>query len=959
MALLAMKLSICWICAIVVPVYAESPFVVQWSDKTYGPDGPWHAVSITLGSAKQAIDLYPGARWASTILIDTVCSDDLSTTCYAERGGVFDISASETAVPLNTPNDTSELSWLSDQTKAGVNVWGGVGHVKEGVLADELTLTNGFAVPNVSIASIYKANQTYGNNGKEYPVTLGTLSLGGTKGTHVVQGNTFNMVTAYMWDHTSAQQIPSYSWGMHIGSVEPEIPGSLVLGGYDRSRVLNEVSTQQVDPDSNLGNLKIYFEDIGIGVAAGDSPFDFESKSSLFKTGKSTTTRGATVEIDPVLPYLYLPRETCDAMAANLPITYNEDLNLYFWDTNNDTYQQITSSPAYMSFVFGKSTSNSQNMTIKVPFQLLKLTLQEPLVEKNTTYFPCYPSDTLILGRAFLQAAFISVNWQNATGGGEWSLAQAPGPAIGTGSQRSIGVNDESVEVSENSWEASWDGYWEPISSKASEEQSSSSSGLSTGAKVGIGIGCAAGGLGLIGMIAWLCMSRRKRQGNAQSPAMSQYTNIHTMSQDGTKSHGLSELNTVTLNELPSGKHAQEAPGSTTMRHELCMASSTAASNPAIPSLNLPPSQFARLQPHAYLLAHLSPPAASDQPSVRANGRTTSQFRVTSANAGSLTHTNGSAVVRIGDTAAVCGVRAELLHTEDIASWSVSTASEAEAGNTTQKGGSKTEDEEDRGHVQDLNLLVPNISLSTGCAPGFTPGAPPSTLAQSLSHEILSLLHTTRLVKADDLRIWYQPPNLESEEFRNAGEGMDVDSEQAGGPEPEIKAFWVLYIDIMIISLAGNPFDAAWASVLAALRDTKLPKAWWDADNETVLCSDNIADARKLSLRGLPVSSSFCTFEADAAAGWRSVVIPNADELKSQAQKQGSQQRWILADPDGYEEGLSQERVCVVVDIEDGKTVIVKMEKHGGWAVDSDDLRQLVDVSAKRWHEMKRILDQC
>lgn len=387
------------------------------------------------------------------------------------------------------------------------------------------------------------------------------------------------------------------------------------------------------------------------------------------------------------------------------------------------------------------------------------------------------------------------------------------------------------------------------------------------------------------------------------------------------------------------------------------MASSTTASNLTRPSLSLPPSQFARLQPHAYLLAHLSPPPASNQPSIRANGRAASQFRVTSANAGSLTHTNGSAVVRIGDTAAVCGVRAEILHTKDIASWSVLQASsEHNLDNSNYAGVSESQDEEDRGHIQDLNLLVPNLSLSTGCAPGFTPGAPPSALAQSLSHQLLSLLHTTRLVRAEDLRIWYQPPNLESEEFGNAGEGMDVDTEESGGPEREIKAFWVLYIDVMIISLAGNPFDAAWASVLAALRDTKLPRAWWDADNETVLCSDDVADARKLSLRGLPVASSFCSFEGDAAAGWRAVVIPSAEEQK---QKKSAQRRWILADPDGYEEGLSQERASVVVDKENGKTVIVKMEKHGGWTVDSDDLRQLVDVSAQRWDEMKRILDQC
>ncbi|KAJ5367941.1 uncharacterized protein N7496_007701 [Penicillium cataractarum] len=402
------------------------------------------------------------------------------------------------------------------------------------------------------------------------------------------------------------------------------------------------------------------------------------------------------------------------------------------------------------------------------------------------------------------------------------------------------------------------------------------------------------------------------------------------------------------------------------------MAAPAATAAPSVPpSLSLPPSQFARIQPHAYLLAHLSPPSASNQPSIRANGRAPSQFRVTSANAGSLTHTNGSAVVRIGDTAAVCGVRAELLHTEDIASWSVSQASSsnkrrrlADLGEKPTEEDEDEDPEDDRAHIEDLNLLVPNISLSTGCAPGFIPGAAPSALAQSLSHQILSLLHSTRLVRADDLRVWYQQPNLgpEEPERHNENEQMDVDAEQSATIEDkprEIKAFWVLHIDIMIISLAGNPFDAAWAAVLAALRDTKLPKAWWDVDNETIVCSDSVSDARKLSLRGLPVASSFGVFEADAAAGWRANVIPDATE-QTQTGKKGSPERWILADPDGYEEGLIQERACIVVDKQkDGKTTIVKMEKNGGWTVDTEDLRQLVEISAQRWDEMKRILDQC
>ncbi|GAB1197142.1 hypothetical protein APSETT444_006432 [Aspergillus pseudonomiae] len=399
------------------------------------------------------------------------------------------------------------------------------------------------------------------------------------------------------------------------------------------------------------------------------------------------------------------------------------------------------------------------------------------------------------------------------------------------------------------------------------------------------------------------------------------------------------------------------------------MAPAAAAAAQPTTSLTLPPSQFARLQPHAYLLAHLSPPPSSNQPSIRANGRATSQFRVTSANTGSLTHTNGSAVVRLGDTTAVCGVRAEILHTEDIASWSVSRPPPASSSSTpankrrkltdptakpSETPDDNNEEDNDESHIQDFNLLVPNLSLSTGCAPGFIPGAPPSALAQSLSHQILTLLHSTRLVRAEDLRIWYQPPNLGPEELErhNESEQMDVDAPQGeAGAEKnrEIKAFWVLYIDVMIVSLAGNPFDAAWAAVLAALRDTKLPRAWWDVDNEMV---------------GLPVSSSFAVFEADAASGWRAEVIPDAEEEREldDSSRKGNQRRWILADPDGYEEGLSQERVCVVVDKEQGgkgKTVVVKLEKNGGWAADAKELKALVDISAQRWEDIKQILEQC
>lgn len=36
------------------------PRALAWSSKTYGPDSPWHAITVEIGSPAQNVDLYPG-----------------------------------------------------------------------------------------------------------------------------------------------------------------------------------------------------------------------------------------------------------------------------------------------------------------------------------------------------------------------------------------------------------------------------------------------------------------------------------------------------------------------------------------------------------------------------------------------------------------------------------------------------------------------------------------------------------------------------------------------------------------------------------------------------------------------------------------------------------------------------------------------------------------------------------
>ena len=323
----------------------------------------------------------------------------------------------------------------------------------------------------------------------------------------------------------------------------------------------------------------------------------------------------------------------------------------------------------------------------------------------------------------------------------------------------------------------------------------------------------------------------------------------------------------------------------------------------AAPGLSFPRETFAKLTPAPFLHAHLK-----QKESIRPSGRTPGEFRTPTINTSSLTHSNGSAVVRVGDTAIVCGVRAEILLATDIPHPPKDDASEEDL-------------------VEELGLLVPNVELSTGCSPAHLPGNPPGTLAQSLSYRISSLLNESNLIGSQDLTIEYTEPPTED----------DVPDE---GPKTVVKAYWALYIDILCIAHDGNPFDAAWGAVLAALQSTVLPRAWWDADREAILCSPLAADAHKLRLKTLPVAATFAVFST-------------ASPLK----QRGEGESWVLADPDGFEEDVCRETVTVVVTPKrDGNDGILKVEKQGGCVVGRELVKRCVGMAEDRWSEWETAL---
>ena len=432
------------------------PLQIPRSNRVYGPDGPWQAVSVQIGSPAQRLDLYPGGIYQSTIFTRQICQDISQFPCGS--GGLFDPENSATL-------DDDSISFGSGL--AGIDsLWTDsailFSYSNSTSILEQLQIA-GMTVANFSAIMFSNITMVYPNG--KYPLQVGELALGPVYNQSFSEGLGNPSINASLipGDLDLQKAIPSNSFGLHVGiGVKAlELNLSLWLGGYDASRIIGPVSSQS----TNNFQFAIDLLDIGIGVDHGGSPLLFLPQQGLLsQRNSSLPNAGLPVTLNPSAPYLSLPNSTCAAIANNLPVTYDAGMALYFWDTADHRYAKIVTSPTYLSFVFRGS---SGNLTIKVPFQLLNLTLEEPLVSVSTAYFPCQPPQGseghYSLGRAFLQAAFIGVNWARA-GQSDWYLAQAPGPNTNTNPQSRSFTSSPPVGTTEE-WADTWDGFWTALPS--------------------------------------------------------------------------------------------------------------------------------------------------------------------------------------------------------------------------------------------------------------------------------------------------------------------------------------------------------------------------------------------------------------------------------------------------------------------------------------------------------------
>ncbi|KAK6006991.1 hypothetical protein QM012_005999 [Aureobasidium pullulans] len=485
-------------------VYASIPRSLSY-DTTVGPDGPWNALTQTVSWPQQNITLLPSLTKTNLFVHSDACSNPISA-CPQSQTSLW-AGLSGTWSWMNS-NPFSASTW--DTSLGPLNLSGQASYISDRITLQSTGQHDSY-LDFTANAIDQSINVNYPSQSAWYTLDTGFFSLYGAQA-HVeytsVNGSDVSLNTtlplAYVQD-----AIPSAFYGLHIGSAltSSSIPGSLVLGGYDKARCLTTPIVSNTDTFELI--------DVGLGVASGDSPFQSDEQLPIHNLLRTSGVSTFKAYPNPGVPYLYLPYETCATIAKYLPIDFNETLGLYIWNTSVPSYQDIMTSPSYLSFNFSSGTSTS---TIYLPFALLNLTLEWPLVSFPTQYFPCSPYQSpdgrFHLGRAFLQGAFMAQNWQT----GKLMLAQAPGPDMADSSLATISPNDTSTVspmIKAPSWDSTWASKLTPFQrnetkvSEPTDDVTTRHDDLSPGATAGIVIGTVAV-LVLIAGVCWAWVRRQK-----------------------------------------------------------------------------------------------------------------------------------------------------------------------------------------------------------------------------------------------------------------------------------------------------------------------------------------------------------------------------------------------------------------------------------------------------------------
>ncbi|KAH7342685.1 aspartic peptidase domain-containing protein [Rhexocercosporidium sp. MPI-PUGE-AT-0058] len=367
------------------------PVVAVPSAHWEGVDGTWSTFTIRVGTPVATYRVLPATSWQETWVVygaaAQVCNTSVGVkaNCEEDRGGFFDSAKSSTW-------KQGEQYQLQLEEMLGYE---GVGQYGFDTVGLGFRTETGPTLPNQIVSEIVSDDWWFGMLGLGFQPTNFT-------GYETPQASFADTL------YTNGT-ISSMSWSYTAGAFYrlKSVFGSLIFGGYDASKFTPN-SIQFSMASDNLRDLVVTIRSITSTTLAGNTTL---LSSSIFAF------------IDSAVPDFYLPVSVCQQFEKAFGLTVDQASGRYLID--NSTHDKLKALNPNITFTLANQKEGGETTDIVLPYAAFDLNITTPLLTNSSSlYFPLKQTSDeslYILGRAFLQEAYITAHYNSRT----FSVSQA------------------------------------------------------------------------------------------------------------------------------------------------------------------------------------------------------------------------------------------------------------------------------------------------------------------------------------------------------------------------------------------------------------------------------------------------------------------------------------------------------------------------------------------------------
>jgi hypothetical protein len=401
--------------------YSPKSFLASLTNERDGSDGPWASYLLNAGGdgegKGQNLVVVPSFSLSITLLplASPHCNGTDTGSNYTcdsrhmyrpignEYTQTFGNNSNSTALGLSrflaTDMEVTQSAWYGTS-----NIGLGAASKQSITLANQLIAGTTSNVFNLGLFGLsIKALDIGGSIRPTFLEKLATVSsiMPGT-GFSYTAGSFGNDV---VWNLPSPSGFSATPSVLQNSSVRKAIPPSLVLGGYDASRV-DQMSSLHVDIANNNALSGTYPLFVNL------TSITFSNSSSEWHNGTSDSLGSVAVYIEPSVTQLWLPLSVCKVFEEVFGLTWNETSQLYLINaTEHARLQRLNTA---VTFTLHSSWRGGTVRDFTLSYASFDLMIAYPLVETTSYYFPlkrASSQDQYILGRTFLQETHISVDY--------------------------------------------------------------------------------------------------------------------------------------------------------------------------------------------------------------------------------------------------------------------------------------------------------------------------------------------------------------------------------------------------------------------------------------------------------------------------------------------------------------------------------------------------------------------